>query len=136
MNTKLNKPTVVHACSNANRASCRVSVVNCPACDQTMSRRLNERHYECGCGSLFIPPQRGGDGFRRILNGFFKSHRQAFNGSNAAGRGITVAKSLKAVGDAVQAVRTPFKGSGDLDQRVGFGGHDANQTGNSNNSSL
>lgn len=25
--------------------------VKCPACGQAMSRRLNERHYECACGS-------------------------------------------------------------------------------------
>lgn len=31
--------------------------MNCPACALAMSRRLHERHYQCACGSIFIPAE-------------------------------------------------------------------------------
>lgn len=95
----------------------------CPACAKPMTRQLNERHYVCECGSIYIPTHGVGDRLSRTLDGITKRHGKTFNRPDAARGSVTIAKSLKAVRDAVEALGAAIKGGGDLNEGVGFGGH-------------
>lgn len=100
--------------------------MNCPACDQAMSRRLYQRHYECACGSIFIPHATKSvrDSLCGLIQGLAKNHGMAFKGTDPVRGGVTVAQALDGVGNAIQTLGAVLKGFSDGEKGVGLCGHE------------
>jgi hypothetical protein len=101
-------------------------MMNCPNCQQALSRQLGEMHCECGCGSIVILPHGQAHRLGGTLKRLAKRHGVAFDGSDLRG-GIAVTKAIQGVRDAVKAFATEVKGLGDLQPWVGLGGHKSKQ---------